>query len=491
MIKPLGWYFCLCIISFSSLASKPKATVLLDKTVSNRIIKLDLNEDDIISRGEVATLLSIVKAGGEKKLIPFARIKLIALNKSQSLWRVIRISRNYFKKGGKYLFVGLLDLSRGRSRVAFKTRGYIQKELPKSKDDFLKEQSQSFSQRLDFLEQEKLHKVREWLDPSYLVELTRFSKPEEKNEKILTLLQSIPLLELQNKYNIETYERIVLSYLEKFNNPLFQGDVNYTTDLRDENGFQDREKREEYKSFLKKRVGSLNNEDKALLKFWNRDKRWSSGISDSDLSKAIEIEEEILEQKRQQAFYLSRYSWQIYLGLGANLLNNQSSEATNSSSNNRFIIDSGVEYFIFKNNLRLKRFSLIADFRFLRDGIDASSSLNANFSDTSLGIGFNYYPFLASGSYGKPIIYIGPHIRFGSSDLEILGDSPESASYSSFGIGFRAGVLYRWSARWGASLNATFENNSLSSSSIEAGSNLPEDADYSFLGFGFRINYVF
>jgi len=469
MSKPIGWFFCLCIFAVSSLASRPKATVLLDKTASNRIIKLDLNENDIISRGEVATLLSVVKANGERKLIPFARIKLIALNKNQSLWKVIRISRNYFKKGGKYLFVGLLDLSKGRSKVAFKTRGYIQNRLPESKNDFLKEQSQSFSQRLDFLEQEKLHKVREWLDPSYLVELTRFSKPEGNNEKILTLLQSIPILELQDKYNIETYE----------------------TDLRDENGFQDREKREEYKSYLKKRVGSLSREDKTLLKFWNKDKRWSSGISDSDLSKAIEIEEEILEQKRQKDFYLNRYSWQLHLGLGANLLNNQSSEAANSSSNSRFIIDLGAEYFVFKDNLRLKRFSLIADLRFLRDGIDASSSLNANFTDTSLALGFNYYPFLASGSYGKPIIYIGPHLRVGSSNLEILGDNPESASYSSFGIGLRAGVLYRWSARWGASLNATFENNSLSSSSIEAGSNLPQDADYSFLGFGFRINYVF
>lgn len=485
------------LLSCITLYGAPQKINLLDTSASGRTLVLNIGAREGFSHQDRGTLLGVYKRENIRQFVPLALVKVVSVGESDSIVYAEKIYRkNTLHKGGRYLFLSMKDLLAGRREYQARRKKMLapSKAIYKTKEEYLNHLGNDQTHLDQYTEGRKLHESYKWSDDYTDFELADFAQWVENDPGIFSqkdIFKSSPNFEFIQGKRVETYEKMVLAYLQKVNDPSYMDEMEYAKRMRQNIGMIDSKEFYQYQDQGKKKWDNAHKkkEVQALLE---TGARWSENMNDEDISTLISQEGVYSEIHKQEDIFLSRYHVQLALGFGLNLINNENREDFRNSRPRKTNLDLGAEWFAFRKAQRfLRRFSLKLGARLSYDAL-SQGSLNALSTEQSLELGGNWYPFKPVGSVKKIIFYLGSSLRVGFSKLEMLEPVPENGNYRMLGLGGKLGAQYHWFNGWGMKLESSLERLYLTqSNNSDPDGFLAKKINYPNWNLGMAITYLF
>jgi hypothetical protein len=226
--------------------------------------------------------------------------------------------------------------------------------------------------------------------------------------------------DFEEKVRIETFEKIVTSYLNRVNEPNFNYDKFYEEQRKSisANEFSLKSSTDnEYQSYIHDQKSKDAQSLKLRYAALQKGSTWSEDFSDEELKVVLKEVSEIQESDRRVLLQTDPKNVSAYFTLGLNLTDDQSARDTSHRQSRQYSLETEIELQPLPLNQTLKRFSLGG---LLRYGLGASSfsGKNTDREDLSLGAALNWYPFYLPSDKEVPAYFIGTSVRAGTSNLE-------------------------------------------------------------------------
>jgi hypothetical protein len=269
-------------------------------------------------------------------------------------------------------------------------------------------------------------------------------------------VRSSPDVTLAEGKSLETYEKMLRSYLMKINNPktswqeLYAIEKNYTDpSMKIELSNRERERRRELQSIaLKKKLEGS---------------QWSDKFSEQEMRDWIEKYGAISEEMTRGE--IDKYSLKggVHLSVGFNLANNELASDFENTRKLKTSFEVAYESFLFRRaSSYIRNFSLDFSMRYSLDGVSGAAA-NALTTEVSMAAKFLWYP-VAPYRMNKNIFFFGTGARIGLATLEVAR-TLESGKYNVLGLGILAGYRYNFMSGWGFRVLMNLESLSFKSSS--------------------------
>lgn len=466
---------------------------------SGKTIVVDAGHVGSLNENEYGILLQkVMQEDGRTIFKPVARLRAIKVYSNESVWVSYKTFEPSALKVGRGLFLftetqvlrGRADLSIKRLRLV--TNDGSAKELA----NFLIEGEANLRQKDEYTPIVKTHEKKVILDKDLeLIDLDKWKDSRVGDYKEATsIYRSAHAKEFSDRKRVQTFEKMLVAFLNKYNNPSFDYDEFYQEQKRSKNNqiFPDKSVAQTYNDFYENKVqDKFAKEEKFQANIQKKGEAWSDGYSDEELSELLNKINIVQEKQRRRKLIAFKYDSQAYISTGFNLVGNQSKSDPNTSNSTKTDFELAWEFYLLKKYNNLKKFTLETSLRQAKDGYGAGD-LNVQSTEYSMGIHINWYPYYGPETVGRNIIYLGLLTRFGYSRLVNETTGEEGNYQVSTFPGLRAGIKYNFKNSYGVRLTTGLENINVSriKRSLDEGA-LPNNASYLEGKVGFGLSKFF
>lgn len=462
---------------------------LLSKSSTSRTVLLNVGQLDLVRSGDFVVLIRKTKSplDDQERLLSVAKGRVIQAGKNRSivmLYRVEDLKQIIVKE--KYIVAVESVMMAGRRKLHSDRLTIVDNKrlLPKSVEEKRLGNKDTLALKRDeyrvgrknhelgetYSRDGTLHDVDEWVrvgrDGKQKYARALWRSPYEKDFAI--------------QKRLETFDKLVATYLARVNDSNFNYDKFYAEQKRDSSGEMkiNNTSISEYESYLQDERNQQNREADLYREMLSKGEGWSDEYSDEELSNRLESVGFVIEQERRQTALVINRNWQLIGSVGLNLLDNENRADPDNSRKLKWNLEVGGEFFPAKRHDTFQQLGLWGTIRYMQDGVSVGN-LNAQFDERSIGVGFNWHFLQAPWAVNRNIPFVGLGIRTGVGTLKIP-TSNEEANYSmlSFPVAI-AGMKYNLRSGWGLRLAASVEKLLLDQTENNvAGGDLPARTDF-------------
>lgn len=467
---------------------------------SGKTVGIKTGELDGISNNDYGVLVQ-KKSFEDGQIIykPVAKLRAVKVFKKESIWVIYRIFLPEEIKNGRGLFLfSESKMLQGRKKIDLKrNKIFTQTENIKEIEDFYLEGDTLRKKVEEYSKLQKLHSKEKFYDQDVeLLDVEKFkANDDELSTRTTKVLYHSPYSKsFRQSKRVETFEKMLVAFLNKYNNPSFDYDDFYKEQTRSRTvgDFTDKRVSSNYaKLFEENLLKKANKEREFYQNVIAKGDRWSEDYSDDELTELLKNMSIVRERKRRRDLYNSNYNSQAYASVGFNLINNENSQDTETRQTTKADFEISYESYLFKKVKSLESLSLEVSGRRATDGF-YGGELNLKSTEISAAVHVNWYPFLVPTILERNIVYVGSHLRYGRSRVQ--NDSfGEEGNYQIYSFpGLRLGVKYNFEQGFGARLFFNYENITVSRiiKSADEG-NLPDRSSYLEGKLAFGISKLF
>jgi hypothetical protein len=512
----LSRFLVLCVLTILTTISQHSQAnqtfKTLEKSTTGRTIVLNIGSlDGIKDKDEITILKNTPNVQSKYTTKLVAKAVAIKVLNNRSVWFCYKIfNRKLLKKNHKYILTSQEQLLRGRAAPSLKRRkiiaqngkakkslkdyfkGFNEKKLVKKGDVYIKGKKISHSKGhtdADF----ELVDISEWTDgPAKLFERMEAGLLKQRKFFPKDLYTSPYQSEFLLRRNLDTYEKMIVNYLVRVNDPNFNyDDFYYDQILDDENPyFKKNDRNSLYSEVKEDRRKEIQAKRKLYRKLLTKGADWSNEYSDEDLSRLIYEKGIMDEEDRRRVIIARKHTYQITGYFGFNMIDNENSTDPYNTVDFKYELGVAVEYYMAKRYPKMQFFT--AEFA-MRLNSDAYSigDLNAVAQEYSALGALNWYPFLLPNTIEENLFYFGISMRYGISNLSIPEQSEEGVYSLTSLPGFRVGVKYNFRSGFGIRVLLSYEKLDLSRIERNIVNDLPELVEADDLKLSIGASYYF
>lgn len=459
----------LCIsicLSFCAWSIDDYMVTITQVSKSGKTISVDSGFSNMIMENDYGILVEKIATSNKDFIFkPVAKLRVVKVESKTSIWvayktfipkkivpgkRLFLFSETAFLKGRK------TQLSTKRTKLV--TNNGASKEVK----EFLLEGDDLAKKNKDYHVLTKAHKKEEHLEKEvHLIDIDKWEKDSSSDKLFASGIYRSPYAkEFSDRKKVQTFEKMVVAFLRKYNDPTFDYDSFYEEQKRSGGSSDDFQDRSSYISFYqrykKKKLNREQKTEKFIRKVQEKGDAWSADYSDEELSEVLNNMSVAQERVRRKKLLAFKYNYQLYGSINLNLLNNENPNDPRTSEQNKYDFDFAWEGYFFKKLQDLKRFTVEASARRSQDGLYGGE---ANFKSVEYSVAahINWYPYHIPSMVGVNIPYIGLVFRTGIVTLssDSLG---EQGNYQMTGFpGIRGGIKYNFENSYGVRLTGSFE----------------------------------
>lgn len=448
-------------------ASVDSIITITQKSTSGKTILIDKGSNHKIEFDDYGVLLKKYTEAGKSVFKPVAKLKAVKVFGETSVWVIFRtFLPEDIQNKARLLLLSESALLNGRTALKIKKSKIVgHKNVIKTQvADGLKEGTEGLSKREHkYGELRKLHdKDKHYDSDANLIDIEAWEdRTKDKNYRATAIYKSPYAEEFSKRKRVDTFEKMVVAFIRKYNDPKFTLNFLYQQQEKDPNidMFTKNNVSGSYFSrYVENEQKQKEKEDKVFKDLMSKGESWSDDYSDEELSELVYNVGAINERERRAVIAAQKFDHQFYGHFGLNLVNNENFNDRNNTTQSKFDLEFAWEYYFLKNLDMLNRFSLEFSGRRAVDAYTIGGGLNATSVEYSLAAQVNWYPFIKPNILERNIVYVGMIIRTGLSRLR-LNDTQEEGNYQVTTLpGFRGGVKYNFSNSWGVRLQAGYEN---------------------------------
>jgi hypothetical protein len=461
----------LFLISSICAASSLDTVLLLQTSTSGKTLIVNKGSNHQIESDDYGVLLKQVAiTDAETKITrkvykPVAKLKAVKVFQETSVWVTLRsFMPKEMVKDSRLILLSEAKLLMGRTdyrvrRNSLVGTGKVAKELEETlleDGQFLAKKRDRYKEVRTLHDKEKHHgEDVELIDVEQWEDKTKSGKYSRKS-----IYKSPYVKEFSKRKRIDTFEKMVYSFLKKYNDPKFTMKSMYHEQRRIE-GMSQLQDAMVGGNVFDTYVENLSNKKAKEEKFYSdmleKGESWSDDYSDEELSELLYNVGVIREKERREEILAFRYDYQAYFSAGINLLDNQLLSDGENSQDNKYDFEIGAETYFLKGFEYLRQFTLELSLRRAEDGLN-TGNVNAISLAYSGALHINWYPFHPPNTIERNVVYMGMLFRTGVSALMIKSNN-EVGNYQLMSIpGFRMGVKYNFSNSYGLRMTFAYEN---------------------------------
>ena len=470
---------------------------LLNQSSTGQTALFNLGSQDGLRQGDYAIIVKQIKdiETRDLRLVPVARAKNIKVNSDQSIWILFKIfDGELLIKNEKYNLLSESFMLKGRKDP---TLGRLSIVNPKNS---VKENTQmilsSDRDRLSKLKgkYDKISETREQSEntdqDAQLIDVEVWKENREARHRT-SLYKSTHKTEWTKQHRFSTFEKMVMNYIERVNDPDFNYDDFYEKQKKSKFAHEVAENTNydsAYNRFLRDQSLKKSADAKLYRSLLEKGESWSEDFSDEELRSVLRQVSILQEKDRRDWIKVkpTQYMAAFEIGFPMNDTQTDSDPSYRRQSLRSFSGDFEVVPLI--GHKTLERFTLNGTMR-LNNSAFKTSGVNADFNEYSFSIGGNWYPFYAPYAFEKPVFFVGAFLRSGQARVEAPSIN-QSANYTVLSFpGIRIGYKYLLKNNFGMRLSLSletlkidrYESSQFNSSLPEASNIVESKAGVSFL----------
>jgi len=432
---------------------------ITDISASGKTVLMNLGELDKVTTDDYGILFDSENV--EQKFYPIAKVRAVRVFKDKSVWVVFERYKK-LKKDYPYYFLTESYLSTGRRTLQVNRQKIITtKEIKKDVQQSLAGNHLHLAQKdQDYRSEETLHKGEEFIPVDVqLIDLDRWSDFVNANQYSAKPIYRSPYKdEFKDVKRIQRFEKMVFNFMEKHHDPQFSL-KDYYYEISNEGSNQTGLRRDVPNTFEKyqfKKRKDRAAQEKMYQALASKGESWSDDYSDEELAELVTNIGIINEKERRATIQATQYSFQSYVSVQTNLLNNENPSDVENTQASKLDFEAALEAFVFKKFETLNKFSLEGSFRYAKDGL-STGTLNALTSEYSGAAIVNWYPFYAPNVIEKNIFYASVIARYGQASA-VIDSAGEAGNYTVYAFpGLRVGVKYNLRSGFGVRMTASRE----------------------------------
>lgn len=486
---------------------------LIQRSTTGRTIILNVGSLDGVRDNDVATVLKknpLGKMDYYTELV--AQCKSIKVLNNRSIWFCFKLFKEKLLRKGKAYLVGEQSkLMRGRKKPSVKRRKIVTKKgnEAKSLKDYFRGTDEDYLTRNDysFTKQERLKNNIGHTD--YDFEVIDFSSWDAAPSKLFDYMESQVVRgrkfypkdiytsprqsEFLARRNLDTYEKMIVNYLEKVNDPNFSYKELYYEKLGDDNPYRNIQSNgirlSTYDLMKNEQKERLRKTRATYRKLLTQGPNWSDEYSDEDLERLIYEKGIMDEEERRRILVARKHSYQITASMGFNMVNNENVTDTTNTEQFKIAFELGYEYYLARRYPRLEDFTFELSFRGNQDAYSIGDS-NAVATEYSLNNSVYWYPWFKPNVVEENLFFFGLSFRFfGRTNLDIPANGEQGIYSVSSVPGIRAGVKYNFRSNWGLRVLASYENLVMTRIERNFVGDLPESLNATDMKVSFGVSY--
>lgn len=489
------------LVSFCAWSIDDYFVTIKQVSKSGKTLTVDSGFSSMVMENDYGVLVQKVSTSNKEFIFkPVAKLRVIKVQSNSSIWVAYKtFMPKKIVPGARLLLFSETAFLKGRKQqlTTNRTKVITLKGSADEVKDFLLEGDSLAKKSQDYRVLNKPHAKEEHLGKEVnLIDVDKWEKDSSSGKMYASGIYRSPYAkEFSDRKRVQTFEKMVVAFLRKYNDPTFDYDDFYEEQKRDSKGEDQFQSRSTYLTFYERYKKKIFNREKKTEKFLKnvREKgdAWSADYSDEELSEILNNMSIAQERVRRKKLLAFKYNYQLYAALHLNLLNNENTNDPRTSQPNKYDFDFAWEGYFFKKLQDLKRFTIEFSGRRAQDGV-FSGEANFQVTEFSAAAHINWYPYHLPNMVGVNIPYIGVIFRTGIATLssESLG---ERGNYqlNSF-PGLRGGIKYNFENSYGVRLTASFERLTIERLVKNSNSDLlPDRSSYldGKIGFGLSKFY--
>lgn len=457
-------------------------------STSGKTLLIDKGSNHTIAFDDYGVLLKSYIINKKRVFKPVAKMKAVKVFGERSIWVTFKVFiQEEIKTGSRLMLFSESALLQGRTNLKI-TRSKLvghKNLLSTQVADSLKEGTEGLSKKeKNYRVEKKLHdREKHFHSDVDLVDLDAWAdKAGNKNYKPVAIIRSPYAKEFSDRKRVETFEKMVVAFIRKYDDPKFSLKDMYYLQRKDHNidTFTKRTAKGSYfDRYIENQEKQAQSEKKIFHDLQSKGESWSDGYSDEELSEMVYNIGAIKERERRATIAAHKFDHQFYGHFGLNLINNENLQDRRNTEQSKYDFEFGWEYYFLKDVELLHRFSMELNGRRAVDAFTIGNGYNVTSTESSIAGQINYYPFVKPSILERNIVYFGILFRTGLSRLK-LADTNEEGNYQLQSIpGMRAGIKYNFSNSYGVRLQAGYENITVSRIiRTYDGGELPDRANY-------------
>ncbi|MDA8792452.1 hypothetical protein N9N67_04355 [Bacteriovoracaceae bacterium] len=445
-------------------------TKLIQISSSGKTLYFTGGKFDGLVENDRGIIVDVIKIKGLTRLKPIAVLKSVFVGTNHSIWNLLRTiePETNFKRGRRFLLFSNYKFNLGRKELDISHGSVVGNRSNFKEDllDYLSTNSEKLALKIDRYQQlETLHGSSLNSSNGHSdAHLTNIDKWEQEGFKgsykfPKAIYRSAHASEFRRNHKIETFQKMVVSLLKKYNDPIAQFEISYLTDFSEGTVSKDEVKniRESILSFVKMREKREKIPEESMYdELYVEDASWSDEYSKAELSDILTETGKVHERHRRESTFGYIYNNQWYFGTGLNLLNNENTADNENTTREKISFSISYESYLFKTLESFNRLTLELQLRYSKDGTSVGY-INGLVTETSAAFNINFYPFQMAQSVNTNIFYFSLYSRFGVATMETpslgIGDTYALSSFP----GIKANVKYNFTNQMGLRVYSSFE----------------------------------
>lgn len=461
------------LFSINIYASTVDNLITITQTsTSRKTLLINKGSNNNIQFNDYGILLKKFDEQGRSIYKPIAKLKAVKVFGETSIWISFKVFMpEYIIQGENLMLFSESALLEGRTSLKVTRSTLIghESDIKTQVKDSFKEDTKGLSKKEHkYRIEQNLHdREKHYESDAQLIDLEVWEdKVGDKNYKGVPLYKSPYAKEFSDRKRVETFEKMVVAFIRKYDDPKFTMAGLYYQQRKDKNLDMFRASLASgsyYDKYLDGEKKAKEKEEKIFADLRDKGEGWSDGYSDEELGELVYNVGAIKERERRQEIAAKQFDHQLYGNFGLNLINNENlSDSDNNSEQSKYDLEFGWEFYFLKKVKYLDRFSFELSGRRSTDAFTIGDGYNVTSLEYSIAAHINWYPFVKANILEQNIVYIGILFRTGLSRLA-LSQTQEEGNYQVGTFpGFRAGIKYNFSNGYGVRLMAGYENITLS-----------------------------
>ncbi|MAX65951.1 MAG: hypothetical protein CME66_03355 [Halobacteriovoraceae bacterium] len=453
---------CIILLSINTslcFALSDDIVTIKNTSSSGKTLYLNRGKFDQIGGDDYGVLIAKENLAEDKTVYkPVAKIKLVKLYDNQSVWVVYKLYiPQAVQKDAKYILLAETALLAGRTDLKIKRTSIVTNAEPITEvKDFLLEGDSLAKRQRAYRVIDNPHKKEKHYDKDIdLIDIDKWENLYGDDRLFVSGIYRSPhAAEFSRRLRVQTFEKMVVAYLNKFNDP----DFDYREFYGDQVSAAKELTTKNVKSkFSEKKVLSETQKDKLFEQIKKKGNRWSENYTDEQLQDILEEYSSYHQQKRRDLLKSHLYENQFIFSFGLNLINNENINDAETTEQSRYDFDVALEGYYLRKYLQIETVTVELS---ARRALDAffGGDLNVRSTEYSLAAHLNWYPFYLPNTIERNIFYVGLLARFGLASLSNK-TADEVGTYQLYSFpGLRGGIKYNFANGYGVRLVASYEN---------------------------------
>ena len=467
---------------------------------SGQTALFNIGVHDGIKEGEYGVVVKEINDPDKRalRIVPVARARNVKINADSSVWILYRrYDSGLLVRGDKYLLLtesalmeGRRDPRTGRMVVVGEKGGATKATL-----DSLREDKDRLSKLKDEYGESDSYHEKEYRsdDDVTLMDVDEWRK-SGKTKYRTAIYKSPHAEEFNREHRLATFEKMVVAYLRKVNDPDFNYDEFYDASMKTEysNIFKKHSSLDsEYENFLYSESQKRTAEARVYRSILEKGNAWSEDFTDDELRGVLKEVSVLQEKDRRDYVIADPHRFTVYMNFGTNMTDSQTSKDKGYRRDGLYSVEAELEGVPFIQKSDLERFTLTGSVRRNKSAF-AVGDYNHSLDDLSVAGGLNWYPMHAPYVIQSPMIFVGTYIRTGYGDV-VSPSLGQKGSYTSFAApGFRGGLRYNFRNGVGMRLMATYESLQLERyGNKQTSTALPDHQTVNEMKVAFAVAYSF